>query len=225
MSRRAHYLLVGGMCGLAWSAALRGWMAQLADGMPNSHSEVTWLTLFLVLLPGTIVGALLAYSAYLWQGGRPGSRWLVLSPALFATALLDPKILAGLVRNGTGGGSLIVIATALSVAFVVSRPSWTFTRVLVGAIGALGLLVIFGMGGMAAPLATPRGAWVSLYGFSLVLLLGLASALPYGDPGPPTALEKPPPQKQSEHEAGASANPRPDTSSSSKVQSRRTEKG
>lgn len=181
MSRKAsHYLLVGGICGLAWSSALRGWMAQLADGMPNSHSEVTWLTLVLVLLPGMIVGALLAYSAYLWQAGTHGSRWLVFSPAVFATAMLDQNILAGLVRNGTGGGSLIVIATALSVGFVVSRPSWSVTRVLVAAIGALGLLVIFGMGGMAAPLATPRGAWVSLYGCSLVLLLGLASALPYG---------------------------------------------
>jgi hypothetical protein len=218
--------LVGGICGLAWSSALRGWMAQLADGMPNSHSEVTWLTLFLVLLPGTIVGALLAHSAYLWQGGRPGSRWLVLSPALFATALLDPKILAGLVRNGTGGGSLIVIATALSVGSVVSRPSWSVVRALLALISALGLLVIFGMGGMAAPLATPRGAWVSLYGFSLVLLLGLASALPYGStPARPRRSEKPPPQKQFEYEADASANPRPDTSSNSKVQSRRTEAG
>ena len=210
MSPRAgHYLLVGGICGLAWSSALRGWMAQLAGGMPNSHSVVTWLTLFLVLLPGTVVGALLAFSAYLWQVGRPGSRWLVLSPALFASALLDPKILAGLVRNGTGGGSLIVMATALSVGAVVSRPRWSIMRALFALIGALGLLVIFGMGGMAAPLATPRGAWVSLYGLSLVLLLGLASALPYGSiPGRPRRAENPPPQKQSAYEAGAAADPR-----------------
>jgi hypothetical protein len=180
MSRGAgRHLLVGGICGLAWSSGLRGWMAQLADGMPNSHSEVTWLTLVLVLLPGTLIGALLAYSAYLGAAGRPGSRWLVFSPGLFATALLDPKIFVGLVRNGTGAGSLVVIATALSVAYAVSRPSWSVTRALVAAIGAVGLLVIFGMGGMAAPLATPRGAWVSLYGSSLVLLLGVASALPY----------------------------------------------
>ena len=181
MSRRASlYLLVGGICGLAWSSALRGWMAQLADGMPSSHSEVTWLTLVLVLLPGTIVGALLAYSAYLRAVGRPVSRWLVLSPALFASALLDPKILAGLVTNGTGGGSLIVIATALAIGYVVARPRWSVMRVLLALFSALGLLVIIGMGGLAAPLTTPRGVWVSLYGFSLVFLLGLASALPYG---------------------------------------------
>jgi hypothetical protein len=180
VSRRGSaYLLVGGICGLAWSSALRGWMAQLADGMPNSHSEVTWLTLVLVLLPGTAVGALLAYSAHLRADGRPVSPWFVLTPALFASALLDPKILAGLLTNGTGGGSLIVIATALALGYVLSHPGWSVARVLLALISALGLLLVFGIGGLAAPLGTPRGAWVSLYGFSLVLLLGLASALPY----------------------------------------------
>lgn len=173
------YLLGGGLCGLAWSSALRGWMAQLADGMPNSHSEVTWLTLVLVLIPGSVVGALLGYSAHLRAEGRRVSRWLILSPALFASALLDPKIFTGLFRDGTGGGSLIVIATALSAGYVLNRQRWTVQRALVATIGALGLLVIFGMGGLAAPLGTPRGTWVSIYGFSLVLLLAAASSLPY----------------------------------------------
>lgn len=171
--------MLGGLCGLAWSSALRGWMAQLAEGMPDSHSEVTWLTLGLVLLPGTVVGALLGCSAYLRVVGRPGPRWLVLSPAIFVCALLDPKIFLGLVRSGTGGGSLIVVATALSVGYVLTRPAWSASRAVVAAIGVTGLLVIFGMGGLGAPLGRPRGAWLSLYGLSLVLLLGLASALPY----------------------------------------------
>lgn len=180
MSRRpSAFVLLGGVCGLAWSSALRGWMAQLADGMPDTHSEVTWLTLGLVLLPGTVVGALLGYSAYLWAVARPGPRWLVLSPALFVTALLDPKIVTGLIRNGTGGGSLIVVATSLSVGYVLTHPGRSPTRAVAAVIGVTGLLVVFGMGGLAAPLTRPRGAWTSLYGLSLVLLLGLASALPY----------------------------------------------
>ena len=83
-----RYLVVGGLCGLAWAAGLRGWMAQLAAG----GSNVTWLTLVLVLLPGTIIGALLGWSAYLRSKGVRGSRWLVFSPVLFASALLDPEI-------------------------------------------------------------------------------------------------------------------------------------
>ena len=173
-----RYLVVGGLCGLAWAAGLRGWMAQLAAG----GSNVTWLTLVLVLLPGTIIGALLGWSAYLRSKGVRGSRWLVFSPVLFASALLDPEILYGLITDGTGAGALIVIATTLSIGYVLSRHRWSIRRTACAVVAALGLLLIGAMGGMAAPMSTARGAWVSLYGFVLVLLFGLAAVLPY----PPT---------------------------------------
>jgi hypothetical protein len=174
-----RYLVVGGLCGLAWAAGLRGWMAELAGA---SGSNVTWLTLVLVLLPGTIIGALLGWSAYLRSKGVRGSRWLVFSPVLFASALLDPEIFHGLITDGSGGGALIVIATTLSIGYVLSRRRWSIRRTACAVVAALGLLLIAGMGGMAAPMSTARGAWVSLYGFVLVLLFGLASVLPH----PPT---------------------------------------
>ena len=173
-----RYLVVGGLCGLAWAAGLRGWMAQLAAG----GSNVTWLTLVLVLLPGTIIGVLLGWSAYLRSKGVRGSRWLVFSPVLFASALLDPQIFYGLITDGTGAGALIVIATTLSIGYVLSRHRWSIRRSACAVVAALGLLLIGAMGGMAAPMSTARGAWVSLYGFVLVLLFGLAAVLPY----PPT---------------------------------------
>lgn len=174
-----RYVGIGGVCGLAWASALRGWMAQLADGMPGTQSLVTWWTLALVLLPGVAVGALLGYAAYLRSVGRRASRWLVFTPVLFGSAILDPKIFIGLVTEGIGSGALIVAAIALSVAYVLTRPSWSIRRGGVALLGSFGLLVMFGMGEMAAPLDTPRGLWVGLFGVTLVVVLGLASVLPY----------------------------------------------
>jgi hypothetical protein len=49
-------VLVGGVCGLAWAAGLRGFMAQIA----GSESSVDWAGTFgWILLPGIGVGALL----------------------------------------------------------------------------------------------------------------------------------------------------------------------
>jgi hypothetical protein len=175
----SRYLIIGGICGLAWAAALRGWMAQLANGMPDSPSQVTWLTLVLILLPGVAVGAVLGLAAYLRATGRPEARWLIFTPVLLASALLDPKIFIGLITTGMGGGALLVIAIALSMGYVLTRPHWSITRALVAMLGAFGLLIVLGMGEMAAPLGTPRGMWVGLFGLALVLLLGIASVLPY----------------------------------------------
>ena len=60
-ARRRHssVVLMGALIGLTWSAALRGWMAQLA----GEESSVTWLTLVFLLFPGALVGALLGRAA------------------------------------------------------------------------------------------------------------------------------------------------------------------
>lgn len=173
--RPTPYVLVGGLCGLTWAAGFRGWMAQLVW----PESSYSWLTVVLVLLPGTAIGLLLGWAAFLRRVERRGSRWLVWSPVLFASALLDPEIARALVTNGQGGGALIVVATALSGGFVLSRTGWSAARVTCAVVSGLGLLVVFGMGGIAGPLTSARGAWVALYGWSFVLLFCLASVLPY----------------------------------------------
>lgn len=173
----ARFVTVGGLCGLAWAASLRGWMVELAKG--SSTSSVTWLTFGLVLLPGLTIGVLLGWAAYLRSISITGTRWLILTPALFASALLDPRIFSALVRDGEGGGSLIVVATAMSSGFVLSRRGWSIARAGCALVAALGLLVLGSMGTLAAPLTSARGAWVCLYGLTLVILLCLASVLPY----------------------------------------------
>jgi hypothetical protein len=179
----APYVAVGGLCGLTWAASLRGWMVELAEG--DSTSSVTRLTLVLLLLPGLAIGVLLGWAAYLRSRDLVGPRWLVFAPALFAVALFDPTIFAAFIRNGEGGGSLMVVATALCSGYVLSHRGWSLVRAACALVATLGLLLLGFMGTMAAPLSTARGAWVCLYGFSLVLLLCLSSVLPYRPVGPP----------------------------------------
>lgn len=174
--RLAAYVAISGVCGLTWAAALRGWMVQLVGA---AESRFSWLTLVLVLLPGLLIGLLLGRAAYLRGAGVAMSRWLVFSPALFAVALLDPQIFAALLRNGEGSGALMVVATALTAGFALSRPGRSPTRLAAALVAVLGLLLLGSIGTMAAPWNTPRGAWVSLLGLSLMLLLCLAAVLPY----------------------------------------------
>jgi hypothetical protein len=182
-SAAAPYVAVGGLCGLTWAASLRGWMVQLAEG--DTSSSVTWLTFWLLLLPGLATGVLLGWSAYLRSAGIPGTRWLIFTPVLFASALLDPEIFSALIHTGEGGGSLMVVFTALCSGYVLSRRPWSIARAACTVVASLGLLLLGFMGTMAAPLSTARGAWVCLYGLTLVFLLCLASVLPYRPVRPP----------------------------------------
>ena len=70
-------LIVGGVCGLAWAAGLRGMMAEIA----GPGADVDWsLTFGWILLPGVIVGVLLGWAEQLRRtGGRPRWRWLALA--------------------------------------------------------------------------------------------------------------------------------------------------
>ncbi|MEJ2885674.1 hypothetical protein [Actinomycetospora aeridis] len=110
--------------GIAWGAALRGFMATVA----GSASEVTWLGTFgFILLTSAVVGGLLGYAEHRRRRGRPGRR-LTLVPLIFAvdpTALLLvlPAMAGGWALAGRGtprGRRLAWAATAVPVAaFVV----------------------------------------------------------------------------------------------------------
>jgi hypothetical protein len=172
-----RFLLVGAICGLTWAAALRGWTDELTPGA--LYLRFTWTTLALVLLPGLVVGALLGWSAYVRSTGVRGSGWLVVSPVLLAAVLLDPGLRDGVVGDRTWDAVLSVVATALAVGYVLARPRWSTVRVGCAVVAVLGLLLVADKASLAAPVDTPRGAWVCLYGCLLALLLGLAATLPY----------------------------------------------
>jgi hypothetical protein len=98
-------LLVGGLCGLAWAAGLRGFMAQIA----GTASSVDWAGSFgWILLPSTLVGALLGCAEHLrTSGGRRGWRWLALAPLLFSAILFSrPLDILSIFQDGVGGGAI-----------------------------------------------------------------------------------------------------------------------
>ena len=181
----APIVAVGALGGLVWAAGLRSWMAQLV----GSESTFSWMTVTLILLPGLAVGALLGWAAH----GRPGrtrtARWLALAPVLFASALLDPKIFKLLITTGEGSGALMVVATALAGGLVLGRNRWSVARVLAGIVAVCGLLLLTAIGTMPAPVTSPRGAWVSLFGLTFMLVLCMAAALPHPPATQPSEVQ------------------------------------
>ncbi len=175
-------VLVGGLLGLLWAAGLRSWMAQLV----GAGSSFSWLTFVLVLLPGAVVGALLGRAAHGRAQRTRTARRLALAPVLFASALLDPQIFAAFIHTGEGGGALMVVLTALSGGFVLGRRRWSVGRVLAVLPATCGLLLLTLIGTMAAPVTSPRGAWVCLFGLTFMLVLCVAAALPYPPPTQPS---------------------------------------
>ena len=98
-------VLVGGLCGLAWAAGLRGFMAQIA----GPESSVDWAGTFgWILVPGIGVGALLGWAEHLrTSGGRRGWRWLALAPLLFSAILFSrPLDQLSIFEDGVGGGAI-----------------------------------------------------------------------------------------------------------------------
>lgn len=176
---------VGAAAGLAWAGSLRGFMAEvLGDG-----SSVSWLGTFgWVLLPGTLVGALLGWAERERRRGRPHP-FLVWSPILFVAVLLPGLTdIGALLENGVGGGAvgvpimLIVGAFALgarrawvrllcSTAFIAALASWAFTATAVG--------------GAEFASNTAYGAWAAVLYYGLLVTGALATSLPLrGSPGP-----------------------------------------
>ena len=184
-SRRAPLvplLIVGGVCGLAWAASLRGFMTQLA----GSDSTVSWLGTFgWILAPGVATGLLLAWAEYVRRtGGRRGWRWLALSPLTFAAVLLvglvDP---ASMFEGGIGGGAIGVPLYAMAGGYALSRRGPVAARIACGALFLtmipIWALTVPSFGGSGLAVDTPRGLWVALYYWSLMAVLALACAIPH----------------------------------------------
>lgn len=157
-------LLVGGVCGLAWAAGLRGLMAEIA----GSESTVHWsLTFGWLLLQGVVVGVLLGWAEHLRStGGHRGWRWLALSPLVFASVLFSqPGDIAGLLEDGVGGGALAVPLFGMAGGFALSGRGPVGARIASGVL-ALAPIPVWAVtatlvGGPGLALDTARGAWVA----------------------------------------------------------------
>jgi hypothetical protein len=176
------YVLTGAVCGVAWGAAFRAYMSELVGGA----SRVDWYgTVVAIIGAGAITGALLGLAEHFRRsGGRRHWRWLALAPLAFAVLPLTmPGALIALVTQGLGGGAVAVALTAIAGGFAVSGRGPLWGRI---ACGVLALAVIGGIvatvpaiGGVRLALDQPRGAWVAILAASCLVVLCLASSIPF----------------------------------------------
>ena len=176
------HVIVGATVGLAWGAAFRGYMAELAGGA----SRIEWYGTFAgVLAAGVIAGALLGLAEYFRRtGGRRHWRWLALAPLAFAVLPLTmPDAVLALITQGLGGGAVAVALLAIAGGFAVSGFGALWARILCGVLAVafvLGIvLTVPAVGGIRLALDQPRGAWVAVLGASCVVVLCLATSIPF----------------------------------------------
>jgi hypothetical protein len=181
--RATRSVLLGGLCGLAWAAGLRGFMAQIA--LPDS--SVTWSGTFgYILLPGVLIGLLLGWAEHVrTTGGRPGWRWLALSPLLFVAILFSegPLEVVGIFEDGLGGGAVGVPLYAMAGGYAISGRGPRWGRITCGAL-ALTLIPIWALTvesftGPDLAVTTPRGLWVALYYYAFLAVFMIAAANPH----------------------------------------------
>ena len=151
----------GAVCGVAWSAALRGFMAVAA----GAESTVSWVGTFgFVLLPGAVVGGLLGGAEHRRRSGREPGR-LALAPLVFA---LDPV-------------ALVLVLPAMAGGWVLAGRGSPRARWAAGAAAFLPVplyvLAVLLLDDVRT-LATPSGAANTLLLFSCTAVLALAVAAP-----------------------------------------------
>jgi hypothetical protein len=170
-------VLVGAVCGLAWAASLRSFMAQFA----GPESTFDWFGTFEgVLLPGAVVGALLGWAAHL-RGRAP--RWLVAAPLVFV--LFTPSALVSVFVDGLGGGAIAVPLLGMAGGYALAGLGPRWARWAAGTVALLavpGWLVLASFAGGTLALTTPRGAWVAALLLSLLAVLAFGCALPHRAP-------------------------------------------
>jgi hypothetical protein len=140
-------------------------MAQVA----GFQSTVSWTFTFgFILLPAVVVGVLLGWAEHLrTTGGRPGWRWLALSPLALAVS----------------AGALGVAALGMAGGYALSRRGPVWARIACGlfAISVIPVWAVVAVpaGGSRLALDTPRGLWAALYLYSFLAVLALASSIPH----------------------------------------------
>ena len=186
---------VGALCGFAWAAALRAFMWAVA----GREAHVDWTGTFLwVLLPGTVIGALLALAEYRrWTGIVPYRRWLVWSPMLFGALLLqNPLDLVNGFEGGIGLAAVAVPAMCMLGGYAIAGAGPRWVRGLCGLV-ALSAIPIWSLtaadvGGSSMSLGDPHGAWAAVLYWGLLATFSLAAAIPHRRPVPAVSSPSPP---------------------------------
>ena len=181
---------IGAVCGLAWAAGLRGFMAQIA----GPGSAVEWVGTFgWILAPGVLTGAVFGWAEHLRRtGGGRGWRWLATAPLLLAGVLVHGLVtvpgglMAGLEQfaaNPLGGGAIGVPLYGMVSGYALSGRGPLWGRVVGGVVGLTSIpiwaLTVTGFAGLDLAVTTSRGAWVALYYWSFLAVLAFGCAIPH----------------------------------------------
>jgi hypothetical protein len=157
-------------------------MAQVA----GADSTVDWtLTFGWLLLPGVVAGSLLGWAEYLRRtGGRRRWRWLALSPLVLAAVLFShPTDMGGVFTDGLGAGALAVPVMGMATGYALSGRGPLVARIITWVIALAPIpiwsLTAASVGGSRLALDTARGAWVAVYYWSFLAILGFACAIPH----------------------------------------------
>ena len=182
-SQGVSLVLLGGLCGLAWAAGLRGFMTQIV----GDDSSISWSGTFgYILLPGLLIGLLLGWAEHLRStGGRRRWRWLALSPLLFAAILFSegPLGVLGIFEDGLGGGAIGVPLYAMAGGYAISGRGPRSGRLACGVLALTAIpiwaLTVESFAGADLAVTTPRGLWVALYYYSFLALFVVAASIPH----------------------------------------------
>lgn len=176
-----RYVALGGVVGLAWACALRGFMAEVA----GTESGVDWVGTFVfILLPGLLVGGLLGWAAHLRATGDPRYRKrLALSPLLFSAVLFsDPSDPLAILEDGVGAGALAVPLIAIAGGYAVCGRGSALPRAVAGAVALSSVpiwaLTATSVGGPGFALGTPHGLWAAVLYLGLLAALALGASIP-----------------------------------------------
>lgn len=178
----------GAVCGLAWAAALRAFMWEVA----GVDAGVDWAGTFAwILLPGAIIGALLAWAEHRrWTGSLPHVRWFIWSPMLFAALLLqNPLDLLAGIEGGVGLGAVAVPVMCMLGGYALAGQGPLWGRGLCGVL-TLSAVPIWALtatevGGAPMSLRDPHGLWAAILYWGLLATFSLAAAIPHRPPVPP----------------------------------------
>lgn len=172
---------IGAIAGLAWAAALRSYMWQIA-----TDNEVTWLGTFIaILLPGSVAGALLGWAEARRRAGAVRRlRWFALAPFAFAVATFSlPGQLTALFTTGLGGGALGLPALVVLGGFALGKVGHPGVRIASGAVAVAGMAGIVStvpiVGGEHLALGTPRGLWAAILVATLMIVGAIAATIPF----------------------------------------------
>ena len=174
-------ILIGALLGVTWAAGFRAFMAEIA----GPESTFGWYATFVAVLGGAgIVGGLLGWADHIRRtGGRPHWRWLALSPLIFALLPLTvPGTLAALAQ-GIGTAGIGVALIAIGLGYSLGGRGRTWLRVVVGVLSAAAAVTLVAFTPLISEgrisFTDPRGAWAGTLALGSIIVLGLATSIPF----------------------------------------------